>query len=106
MRRKYFSAAVLILLFTAGCAHYGALEKDFGKSYSMMKSGQTLNPEASKNLQPVTGLPGTAADGIMKKYTGSFAPADQTQQQAPQGLSTQPSSMGSTGMGQDAYGKK
>jgi hypothetical protein len=107
MRTKYYAAVVvLIFMIMAGCAHYGALEEDFGKSYGMAKKGQTLNPGTSNNLQPVAGLPGTAVDGAMKKYTGSFAPSDQGQKPAPKGPSTQQSSIGTTGMGQDAYGKK
>jgi hypothetical protein len=96
MRKTYISAAVLILLVTAGCNHYGALNEDYGKSFSMMKSGQTLNPEASNNQKPVTGLSGSAADLNMKKYTSSFAPSNQTQQQAPQGIYMMPSSSAGT----------
>ena len=97
MRKKYYATVVvLIFLIAAGCNHYGALNEDYGKSYNMMKSGQALDPGASKSLQPVTGLPGAAADGTMKKYTGSFAPADQAQQ-APQGLLMQPFNLGTTG---------
>ncbi len=107
MRRiNYSTVVVLILLFTTGCTHYGALEDDFGKSYRAAIDGQTLNPGASKNLVPVTGLPGAAADGAMKKYTDSFAPKEGSSQQAQRGSSTPVSSMGATGMGQDAYGKK
>lgn len=102
MRGKYY-AAVVILIFsiTAGCAHYGALTKDYGNSQNMAKSSQILNPEASKNLKPVTGLPGTAADATVKKYTASFAP-EQAPQQAPQSLLMTPISMGT---GKDVYGK-
>lgn len=104
MRGKYYAAvAVAIFLITAGCAHYGSLEGDFGKSYRAAKSGQILNPGASKNLKPVSGIPGAAADGSMQKYTQSFAPADQPQSQTPQGSITQQTSIG---MGQDGYGKK
>jgi hypothetical protein len=104
MRGKYYATVViLIFILMAGCAHYGALEEDYGKSYNAAKSGQILNPGASKNLKPVTGLPGAAADGTMKKYTESFAPKDQPQNPAPQGSTTQQTSIG---MGQDGYGKK
>lgn len=104
MRRKYYAIVVVVIfLITAGCAHYGALEDDFGKSYHASKSGQILNPGASKNLKTVTGLSGPAADGSMMKYTESFAPSDQTQTQTPQGSLTQQSAIG---MGQDGHGKK
>ncbi len=83
MRKKYYAAAVLIILITAGCSSYGALEGNFGKSYDMATSGQILNPAASQNLHAVTGLSGDAADAVMKKYTASFLPpsgASQTPQ--------------------------
>ncbi len=103
MRGKFYSAAVVILIFsiTAGCNHYGALTKDYGNSYNAAKSGQVLNPEASKNLKPVTGLPGTAADVAMKKYTDSFAPKESPQQGSQSMLMT-PITMGT---GKDVYGK-
>jgi hypothetical protein len=44
MRRTYYTAAVLAILFTAGCAHYGALEEDYGKSFKTATYGQILNP--------------------------------------------------------------
>ncbi len=102
MRGKYFASVVLILLITAGCGHYGALTKDYGNSYYMSKSGQILNPAASKNLKPVTGLPGTAGDATMKKYTESFVTAGPGQQQAPSTLLMTPLSVGA---GKDVYGK-
>ena len=105
MRGKYFATVVLILLITAGCNHYGALTKDYGNSYNMMKSAQILNPGASKNLKPVTGLPGTAADATMKNYAASFATSGQAGQapgQAPSALLMTPLSLGA---GKDVYGK-
>jgi len=103
MRGKYFVTVVLILLITAGCGHYGALTKDYGNSYNMMKSAQILNPGAAKNLKPVTGLPGTAADATMKNYAASFVPAGgPAAQQAPSALLMTPLSIGA---GKDVYGK-
>jgi hypothetical protein len=105
MRGNYFATVVLILLITSGCGHYGALTKDYGNSYNMAKSGQILNPGASKNLKPVTGLPGIAADATMKSYAASFAaPSGQAGQagQAPSALLMTPLSLGA---GKDVYGK-
>jgi hypothetical protein len=103
MRGKYFATVVVILLITAGCGHYGALTKDYGNSYNMAKSGQILNPGASKNLKPVTGLSGTAADATMKNYAQSFAaPSGQASGQAPSALLMTPLSVGA---GKDVYGK-
>jgi hypothetical protein len=105
MNKKYSALViVMIILMTAGCATYGALEEDYGNSYRSAKSGQTLNPGASKNLAPVAGISGSAADQVVKKYTDSFAPSAQTPQQAPMGL--MPLSSSGTGMGQNGYGQK
>lgn len=105
MRIKYTTVAVMILLFTTGCSHYGALDEDYGKSYNAAKNGQILNPGASKNLAPVTGLPGTADDGSMKKYTESFSPSGQASQ-TPQSFAITPIvPTEGAGMGKNVYGK-
>jgi hypothetical protein len=101
MRGRYCAAAVLIVLIAAGC-HYGALDKDYGNSYNAAKYGQILNPGASKNLKPVTGLPGMTADAIMKKYADSFVSSGPAAQQNPAALLMTPISVGT---GKDVYGK-
>ena len=99
MRRAYYAAAVLVFIFTAGCAHYGALEEDYGKSFNTAKYGQILNPGASKNLEPVTGLNGKATEAVMKKYVDSFSKSGE--QSAQQGCPQTPAST----TGTDTYGK-
>jgi hypothetical protein len=100
MRKSCYTTVILTILFSAGCAHYGALEDDFGKSYRMARDGQILNPEASKNLTPVTGLNSKAADAAVNKYIDSFSKGG-TEQAAKQ------ESTGKTGCatGTDTYGK-
>lgn len=105
MRRSLYATMVLLVPIMVGCNHYGALNKDYGNSYHAAISGQTLNPGASKNLKPVTGLPGAVADGVMKKYAESFASADCAAQKAP-ALVMPLLSPGAAGAGQDGYGKK
>ncbi len=105
MRIKFMTVAVLIFLFTIGCTHYGALEEDFGKSYQAAIDSQTLNPGASKNLGPVSGLPGAAAEGTMKKYTESFSPSGQASQ-TPQSFAITPIvPTEGAGTGKNVYGK-
>jgi hypothetical protein len=105
MRKKYYAAAVLVILITAGCSHYGAIDKNWGKSYDSATSGQILNPQASKNLKPETGLNGNAADAAMKKYVNSFSVSSQTSQ-GPQGFALTPIvPTEGAGMGQNVYGK-
>lgn len=104
MRKKHYAAAILIVLMTAGC-HYGALTKDYGNSYNAAKYGQILNPGASKNLGPVTGLSGKAAEATMKKYMDSFSPSGQASQ-APQSFAITPIvPTEGAGTGQNVYGK-
>lgn len=49
-----------------------ALERDYGTSFKLAKFNQILNPEADKNLEPVTGLSGVAAQGTIEKYQKGF----------------------------------
>ncbi len=94
-----------IILITAGCAHYGAVEQNFGNSYNSAKQGQILNAAASNNLAPVTGLRGSAAEATMKKYTDSFS-ASSEGQQTPQGFAMTPIvPTEGAGKGQNVYGK-
>ncbi len=104
MRIKYYVTAVtLIFAFTAGCSHYGTLGKDYGMSYSMAKQGQILNPGASKNPEPVTGLNGNAAGANEEKYIQSFSKGSGGQ--ASKGFVVPMIPAGTAGMGQDVYGK-
>ncbi len=104
MRKIYYTAAVLTILITVGCSHYGQLDTDYGNSYSKAKTGQILNPTASKNQAPVSGLSGKAADANMKKYTDSFSAAQQAQ--GPQSFAITPIvPTEGAGMGQNVYGK-
>lgn len=105
MRKKYYAAAVLIVLITVGCNHYGALKRDYGNSYNTAKYGQTLNPGASKNQAPVTGLSGRAAESAVKKYTDSFSSSEQASQ-TPQSFAITPIvPTEGAGKGQNVYGK-
>jgi hypothetical protein len=106
MRKKYYTTVVvLILFFMTGCAHYGALEEDYGKSYNAAKDGQILNPGASKNLEPATGLSGRVAESTLKKYTDSFSSSGQAPQ-TPQSFAITPIvPTEGAGTGQNVYGK-
>jgi hypothetical protein len=74
MLRKYFLiigflAMVLMLL---GCAGPSRLEMDFGTSSKLMKANQVWDPEAEKNIEPVSGLDGKAARATLEKYRKDF----------------------------------
>lgn len=70
--------ALLILIpavasmLLAGCAEVSRVEMDYGTSFKLSKFNQTLNPDAEKNLDPVVGLDGQAADKLMDKYQKEF----------------------------------
>ena len=48
------------------------LEMDYGTSSNLMKFNQIANPEAEKNLEPVTGLDGQAGKATLDKYRKDF----------------------------------
>ncbi len=48
------------------------LEMDYGTSVNLMKFNQIANPEAEKNLEPVTGFDGQAAKATVDKYRKDF----------------------------------
>jgi hypothetical protein len=105
MKRIYYAAIALNVLIMVGCNHYGALSKDYGNSYNAAKTGQILNPGASKNLEPVTGLSGKAAESNMNKYRGSFSSSGQASQM-PQSFAITPIvPTEGAGTGQNVYGK-
>lgn len=48
------------------------LDRNWGRSLESAKYNQILNPDASKNLEPVVGLDGQSAEKNMDKYKKSF----------------------------------
>ncbi len=48
------------------------LEKNWGRSYETAKYNQIINPDADKNLEPILGLDGQAADYNVGKYKDGF----------------------------------
>ena len=60
---------IMIPIGLLGCSTLPTrLEIDFGTSFKLAKFNQILNPEAEKNLDPVTGFDGGAAQGVIEKY--------------------------------------
>ncbi|WP_153108958.1 hypothetical protein [Propionivibrio limicola] len=66
--------AIAGLVILSGCAGTGTPDLDarFGESANMLKAQQTLNPDASRNMDPVAGLDGKAAKGALDNYRDSF----------------------------------
>ena len=69
---------IAALSISSGCGGTRAaqkgtmLDKNWGKSFEAAKFNQILNPQASRNLNPVIGLDGQAAEKILQRYQGGF----------------------------------
>jgi hypothetical protein len=74
MRKIMFLIAIMALFsLTIGCVWQETrVERDYGTSYQLQKYNQILNPEAEKNLAPVTGMDGRAAQGAVENYEKGF----------------------------------
>lgn len=67
---------LVVVLFLTGCTTLPSrLEMDYGNSFRMAKTGQILNPEAGKNLEPMMGFDGRAAFLNVDKYHKDFEKA-------------------------------
>ena len=63
----------------SGCAQRETmLDRNWGTSYESAKLNQILNPEAGKNLEPVVGLDGQAAETALESYRKQFEQAKET----------------------------
>jgi len=83
---KMFKGSIILMVALAmfsvslwGCAgnipeaqRVDYLNMNFGKSFESAKNNQILNPDAGKNLEPVVGLNGEAAEYGVDKYKKSF----------------------------------
>jgi hypothetical protein len=62
-----------LALLATGCVQRAPfLESQMGLSVSLIKAQQTLNPEASRNTDPVAGMDGKAAKSGYDHYQRSF----------------------------------
>ena len=86
----FLSMIIVTALVCGACATPSKVADNWGSAYYAQKQGQIVNPDASKNLQPVEGLYGQAAEAAMGKYLKSFT------ENASQGKST---TMGTVGIG-------
>ena len=61
-----------IFLISVSCVGPSRVEMDYGTSFKLAKFNQTLNPDAEKNLEPVTGIDGNAAQAAIGRYRKGF----------------------------------
>lgn len=72
MRKLFLLLSITVLIVAlAGCAQ-SRLEMDYGTSHKLAIHNQTLNPGAEKNLAPVEGMDGKAAQATVDKYEKGF----------------------------------
>ncbi len=71
-----FIGLIIVIMFLTGCTYRDAnmeawkgdnrLKEDYGNSQRLAISNQTLNPEAGKDLKPVYGFDGRAAEKVVE----------------------------------------
>lgn len=72
------SRALFALVFVASAVATGCgsttpnLDARFGHSVTAARAQQTINPDASRNTDPVTGIDGRAAGHSIDRYHDSF----------------------------------
>ncbi len=76
MNTSRIVSAVIIITITAlvcgACATPSRVADNWGSAYVAQQKGQIANPDAAKNLEPVTGLHGQAAEAALGQYMKSF----------------------------------
>jgi hypothetical protein len=75
MKKPVFRLILALLpLAMAGCAETTPTRVDqhFGEAVRTAVAQQTINPDASKNTDPVAGLDGKAAEQTINNYDKSF----------------------------------
>jgi hypothetical protein len=73
----FIGLIIVVVMFLTGCTYRDAnmeawkgdnrLKEDYGNSQRLAIANQTLNPEAGKDLKPVYGFNGRAAENVMEK---------------------------------------
>lgn len=67
------SAGLLAVAILAGCAtNTPNLDAKFGDAVNTAKAQQTLNPDASRNTDPVAGIDGQEANSIIYNYHKAY----------------------------------
>jgi len=71
MRKLSLTIIAAMALLALGCAPTRT-QMDFGTSYQLAKFNQIQNPQAEKDLKPVVGMDGQAAQNAVEKYQQDF----------------------------------
>ena len=82
MKRSVLSLGTVagLAVLLAGCGTTATPEYDarFGDAVRQAKALQTLDPEAGRNTDPVTGIDGQAGKSAIDRYQESFRTPPQT----------------------------
>jgi len=80
MRPFMIILGLMMMGTVSGCstgAYNGVVAEEWGTAYKLSVANQILNPDAEKNLKPVTGMDNKSSDNIMTKYQKEFEKAPQ-----------------------------
>jgi len=82
MRRRalYILITTLAIFLISACAQPSRVDKNYGRSVKEAWLNQILDPGGEKNLEPVTGLDGEAAQASIEKYRKAFERPRETSQ--------------------------
>jgi hypothetical protein len=72
IKRYVMLSGWIALLFLLMSCTASRLEMDYGASSRLLKINQIHNPEAEKNVEPVYGFDGKAAQANIEKYREDF----------------------------------
>ena len=78
MKACFLIAGLIVVATLSGCStgyESGAVAREWGTSHNLAVANQTLNPDAEKNLKPVTGMENKAAENTITKYEKEFEKA-------------------------------
>jgi len=77
--RSIFLLITAFLIAAIGCAETTPhLDSIFGDAVNAAKAQQTINPDASRNPDPVAGLDGTPATDSIDRYRNTFKEPQRT----------------------------
>lgn len=71
-KSTWFLGLLAAVMLSACASRTPYLDSRFGHAVNTAKAMQTVNPQASRNTDPVTGLDGSSAKDTIDRYRDSF----------------------------------
>jgi hypothetical protein len=65
LKITFIAGTAVLAILISGCAGTPELDENWGRAFEEAKVIQTLNPDASGNLEPVEGLQGPVVEKIL-----------------------------------------